>query len=827
MTSIQRLEFENIRLGPEERKGEALYFLSGKRLYEIADQSGDYPPLGWRRPGFLVGRRLVGEPEEERPVAAAHLLQEMGGVWAHPIKGIENMYFSIGMEDRSWMLKDCHEFIYHLSHADQLFEQDGIKVIRRDFAVEDQPALFALVRVKNEGPHSRNLRLNLTVTINIIPSWFAGWREGDDVVFYADGKMVSYDSYWTSKWGLVFGTSETPEGHQFGNFGRLKTCTLTYALGLNPGEERSFPFLFVIEHQQGYPKAIQLFDTLLADSERLLAEKTEYYHQRVFEGVRFSCSDKWFTDAFYLAKANFVMLTAEPSPYLGKYLFAGIPEYVQFFGCDSTYSIPGMLAAGYVDLARDTLLGLAKYAQDHCGRVPHEVTTNGRIFHPGNTQETPQFAIAVWEYFKWTGDRAFLEEVYPICMEGILSYVPAHWDLDLDYYPDGNAMVERLGMGSEKLDSMCYFCRALFCLADMAGALHLVGEQRTHQDLANALRDALNKDWWIGNGIPGREEETRDLYADSLEDDHALRLDGHWTVAVPMETRLAPWDRGIQSLDRIEREWVNQWGMIHTREKEEFVWTLPTGVLAMAEFAYGRPRVATQMLRGIAETLKHGTLGSYKELIPEGLSFFQLWSPAMFLQGAVEGLFGLDARADEDRVTVFPRLPEDWKHASVEGLKIGDREIGIFVDRISRLGSTSVRVDYQAGHGRLKGTLILPEEGSAPPSAPPKDEQFLTKNGPVPQEVGPSLQKDGQTPSSKAQEMRPEMRPEMPPSSLRWKGKTRFPSERVELKNEFGEQTGQRVLRIDFELDPGQKIKAVRRHGEVVMEALQGAGSRG
>ena len=71
------------------------------------------------------------------------------------------------------------------------------------------------------------------------------------------------------------------------------------------------------------------------------------------------------------------------------------------------------------------------------------------------------------------------------------------------------------------------------------------------------------------------------------------------------------------------------------------------------------------------------------------------------------------------------------------------------------------------------------------------------------------------------------MRPEMPPSSLRWKGKTRFPSERVELKNEFGEQTGQRVLRIDFELDPGQKIKAVRRHGEVVMEALQGAGSRG
>src|SRR5256885_12572497 len=41
------------------------------------------------------------------------------------------------------------------------------------------------------------------------------------------------------------------------------------------------------------------------------------------------------------------------------------------------------------------------------------------IFHPGNTQETPQFAAACYDYFRWTGDSAFLRQVYPLCKEGV------------------------------------------------------------------------------------------------------------------------------------------------------------------------------------------------------------------------------------------------------------------------------------------------------------------------------------------------------------------------------------------------------------------------
>jgi len=752
----QILEFGDIRLRKtNDRSLEVLFFLSGKKLYEIASQSGDYPPLGWRRPGFLVGKRLAETGEEERPPAAAHLLQEMGGVWAHPIKGIENLYFSVSTEERTWMLRDSDKFVNHLAYADLYFKLDDIQVVRRDFVVEDVPAFFNLVRIVNRGKHSRNLKLNLTVTVNTIPSWFSGWPRGEDKLFYDNGRVVAYDSLWTNRWGLVFGTIERPESHQFGKYGLLATCTLTYRVDLDAGQEREFPFLYVIEHERGYPQAIQVFDTIIGKSKELLDDKVAYYDGQVFDGVKFGCSDQWFTEAFYLAKANLVMLTAEPSPYLGRYLFAGVPEYVQFFGTDTAYSIPGLMAAGYGELAREALMGLAQFGRQHCGRIPHEVTTNGRIFHPGNTQETPQFAIAAWNYFKWSGDRVFLEDVYPICQEGVLSYVPAHWDLDLDYYPDGNAMVERLGMGSEKLDSICYFCEAIYCLAEMAGVLHRPQEREAHLNLADSLREAINADWWM---------EDQELYADSLKDDHAPQLDGHWTVAVPMETRLAPWDRAIRSLDKIEKEWVNEWGMVHTRVKEEFVWTLPTGVLATAEFNYGRPEMGIRLTRDISETLKYGTLGSYKELIPEGLSFFQLWSPAMFLKGAVEGVFGLECRADEDRLNIFPRLSKDWTYANIEGLTMGigadQHKVGIFCEQVN---GESVRVVYQAGHGRLRFTLRLAIEGQ------------------------------------------PKVRS----------------NNRNTFRYEFGEHFGQRVIRTDFELEPRQCARVVHRDGQVILELCE------
>lgn len=403
-----------------------------------------------------------------------------------------------------------------------------------------------------------------------------------------------------------------------------------------------------------------------------------------------------------LAKANLHMLSADYYPLLPPYFLAGIPEYPQLFGCDTEYSIPGAVAAGFADTARSALLALAGYAERGCGRVPHEITTNGRVFHPGNTQETPQFAVACWDYVRWTGDLAFLQQVFPVCQEGIDEYLPALWGTYDSPYPTGDGMVEHPGMGSRKLDSTCYLFQALQAMAGMAAALDLGETAAVYSSRAAALQTWFERDWWI---------EAEGMYADSLHTDLAPQLDGHWTVVLPLQVGLASAERAERALGRIVAEWVNEWGLVHTREREDSVWTLPTGLLALTAFRYGRPELGLRLLHNIAETTRHGMLGAFKELIPIGLCFVQLWSAGLYVQGVLEGLLGIRPEMHQRRLLLAPSLPADWPHAEVRSLGLGQHTIDLVVSH------NSATVRHHAGPGTLEVWFRLAAEPKIPPAS--------------------------------------------------------------------------------------------------------------
>ena len=77
----------------------------------------------------------------------------------------------------------------------------------------------------------------------------------------------------------------------------------------------------------------------------------------------------------------------------------------------------------------------------------------------------------MWDAYRWTGDRAFLETVYPAARQGLLDYTLGSLDPDADGYPSGPGLIEREDMGAEKLDSATYTWAALRALAQMAGAM--------------------------------------------------------------------------------------------------------------------------------------------------------------------------------------------------------------------------------------------------------------------------------------------------------------------------------------------------------------------
>jgi Glycogen debranching enzyme len=434
-----------------------------------------------------------------------------------------------------------------------------------------------------------------------------------------------------------------------------------FPLIVQPGEALALQWRLAVQRGDDPPSGNVLRAAVDALSSKIALYRT------ITSAIRLETPDQDINRCWQAARQNIHMLRADYRPALAPYLLAGLPEYPQLFGCDTTYSVPGVVAGGFADIAHSALEELGRYAWRACSRVPHEITTNGRVYHPGNLQETPQFALACWDYVRWSGDLDFLERMYPICVEGL-----EHFSATLEGrgYPIGDGVVEVPGMGACKLDVVCYLYQALTTLRDMALTLGRPGDAVRFAGYAGELAARFESDWWI---------EQEGMYADSLHLNGQPQFDGHWTVLLPVLTGIAAPERAQRVLDRIVREWVNEWGMVHTRSADMRVWTLPTGLLALAVFRHGDADTGIQLLRNIGATARYGTLGTLKELIPQGLCFIQLWSAALFVQGITEGVFGLTPQAQRRELVIEPRLPSGWSGATLHGLRVGDHTLELHV----------------------------------------------------------------------------------------------------------------------------------------------------
>jgi hypothetical protein len=136
--------------------------------------------------------------------------------------------------------------------------------------------------------------------------------------------------------------------------------------------------------------------------------------------------------------------------------------------------------------------------------------------------------------------------------------------------------------------------------------------------------------------------------------------------------------------------------LVHTRLKEELVWTLPTGLLALTYFANGRAEAGLKLTQNIAKTAQYGTLGTFKELIPEGLCFVQLWSAALYIQAIVEGMLGIQPNAPQHTLHIAPCVPADLHPITLRGLLVGAHMLDITIS------ATSVHVLHKEGPQSLR-----------------------------------------------------------------------------------------------------------------------------
>lgn len=664
------------------------------------------------RPFTVSGRRgyLVGHMDGSFPDLGHHIPGEMGGLWTPPVKLADGWWFGVreagSNTDWQWLFgAACTSFTMSPGRASRQFslKVGGTEVkATQDFLIaDDEPAHFISLTLENPAGQNLNLEVVWLVRFDIRGAWWSEWPDRPDQASFdpASGAIVGRDSL-TTAWGVFIQGDAAPLSGEVGpdlwgpeQTGSLKgsdnrkegiyrqqeelqgegiSGQLIYAAELAPNSEKTLNFVIagndhfdqsqqqwagrLLANRQSYlDRKLAAQAELLARTPSLTTPQPEY--SRIFDGSAL-CLD---------------MLTQD-IPNLGHGIMAGLQGFAWYFGCDTYYTLSGLLVSGQAKTGVDTLNILANYGRKQRGRIPHEIVQTGELFNPGNQVETGEFATSVERAFRWTGDRAFLEEVYPVVVEGIFKFLLEDSDPEGTLLPEGPGILElSTALRGRKLDVAASLYQGLQSLAYLAGVL---GDEPTRQhcaDLTEKVRAQINKYFFD----PAQGE-----YVWRIESDLSIRPGEPPHGYVNLEFGV------VQDLDRAKGMFELVESPAHTGPRglilpgsTDFVMAIQNAILALAEFRYNRPDEGLRYLQYCADEYAYYMPWAIPEFIGHDSCFIQAWSSATFNWLAVQGFFRLNPDPARHVIEVRPQLPSSWNFLEVKNLSLWGTAYDLRLDR--------------------------------------------------------------------------------------------------------------------------------------------------
>src|SRR5215218_2378034 len=710
-----------------EQLDQKRYVAAGDRAYVIGSEDGRFPPMGW------------------------HIRGEMGGVWAHPIKLLDGYWFRLG---DTWLPK-ASRFTTGAGYVQMRFPKtEGLEVTRTEFAPNRSPVMLVGLTLRNPGDTSRSINLTMDARSEIMAAYPWGWTTPNAEQFNREDRanynstsgtltFKENDKPWYAMvgasrqpsdgatgdryWGPV-APAQRPDYYDYGNDDTDDQpegtgARLRWNVDLRGGGEKTL-WIAVAGSHRSSAEATGALGTALNNPAGLLSQKVNS-RLALLNKTDVNLPDSTLQAAFDWGKLNMADLRITvkdmklrdvdegnryPPPVKtissATGIGAGFPDYPWYFGTDGAYTAYPLLVSGQWDTIKEhlsTIKNTSRAINGGTGKVVHEVVTDGSVYwgdndDPGNTNETAQFATAVYQVWRWSGDNRFRDEMYPFIVDG-MRYITSRstcpeppgdpsaegtCDDDRDGWPEGFGMVERTGMGEEKLDNTAYTWQALRALERMARS------KGDYETMSWAIQKAISMEarfdvvWWMPN---------QNLYADSLDNPGNVQLQQkHWINATPMEVLLAPENHANRALNTLEsRTFTGECGLFHTGrgggpegEGELKCWTLPNSVMAVAEANYGRlgNNQAPFYMRTIAKQLDLEMPGALPEIVPspeydpfvdfrERAMFMQAWSSYGVQWPVIYHFLGIRPNVPAGNLTVVPDIPKSWPGLSVQNLRVG------------------------------------------------------------------------------------------------------------------------------------------------------------
>lgn len=684
------------------------FVAAGDRVYVVGHQDGSFPDLGW------------------------HVTGEMGGIWNHPIKLMDGYTLGIGTGAQYYCLTEAEEFInYPMGNIHRFSLSDDLSATRMQFVPDGQEGLILEYTITNTGAEEQSLELEFTGMVDLRPGWLAERKnieDGNDFGQFDQNQMAWIAKDTLNTWYTAFTTDQKISRWHgpttqctYDRKGKGTDLTITSKINLSSGTSMSIKY-FIAGSYSSESAVKETLQNLKNNSIKLLRAKLQRY-ESIKQTANLTIPDKSIQEMYTWTKYNTDWMMREV-PEQGRGLSAGIPDYPWWFGTDNAYSLQGLLATGQheeVKATIDLIIKLSEAVNDN-GRIMHEASTNGVVFNPGNLNTTPYFIHLLWKYYEWTGDQAFLEEVFPKVQKG-LNWLESQ-DKDGNGYPDGAGMMEIHGLHSEMIDVVSYAQAAYSAAAKMAEQLHDHERQEMYDQKANWLKDQINTDWWVEHSnsyadFRASRAETLELIddaivrADTINKPWAVdelervksqvgrlrdnRVQGfvvhhNWVVNTPMELGIADSAKAEKALKTGE-QYASKYGMYVTGiDRDEStdasskwevfsyvgaVMTLPTGVQAIAEVRYGNPDKSLDYLKMLANGFSHALPGSMYEVSPDYGMICQAWNIYAVGTPIIEHYFGVKPMAYEKKVVIEPNFPSSWENVKLENIRVGENVISI------------------------------------------------------------------------------------------------------------------------------------------------------
>lgn len=378
----------------------------------------------------------------------------------------------------------------------------------------------------------------------------------------------------------------------------------------------------------------------------------------------------------------------------GMGIYAGLPWFNEYWGRDMFISMPGTcLVSGQFDVAKQILLDFAKFQDKNpesptYGRIPNRANPDGILYN--TTDGTPRFVIQAFELLEYSGDTAFVSEIYPAVKLSIDASCRNFTD-DKGYLTHADADtwmdVKRNGIPGSPRGNRANDIQALWYGQLEAGSrlAELVGDKESAERwlrLASKIRSNFEHDYCDkeGNmvydhlnsdGTPDKQFRPNQLYCFEMIGDEEFKKK---VTRRCWEELTYPW--GVASLAQWDTQFHPQHENWHYYHKDDAyhngtVWLWNNGIAMQRMIEYGQVEAAWQLFQNMnRQALVEGAVGSLSENADahprEGKSwvnrsgtFLQAWSNAEHLRVWYQYFLGIRPDMMNRVITIEPNLPKE------------------------------------------------------------------------------------------------------------------------------------------------------------------------